>query len=163
MRLRFIKMVDLEKVDWESIIISAIENPQNQTANFEGLREKAIKEDKGFGEKIVFENEKYKLILKIKWDKSKFFFLYESVVIDKRGDKKNKRVLGVDEAHGYRHLHSGSFVIPNPETLIEKIEHPVFSLIINSEEKERKIKWINKLANELKESQIKWRDYIFKR
>ena len=58
MRLKFIEMVDLEKVDWESIIISAIENPQNQTANFEELREKAIKENKGFGEKIVFENEK---------------------------------------------------------------------------------------------------------
>ena len=78
-------------------------------------------------------------------------------------DKKNKRVLGVDEAHGYRHLHSGNFVIPNPETLLEKIEHPILSLIIHSEEKERKNKWITNLANELKNSQIKWREYIFKK
>lgn len=153
-------MIDLDKVNWESIIISAIGNPQNQTANFEDLRERAIKENNGSGEKIVFENEKTKLILKIKWDKDKFFFLYDSVVIDKRLDKKNKRVIGVDEAHGYRHLHSGNFVIPNPCTIIEKIEHPILSLIINSEEKERKNKWITKLADELKRSQIIWREHL---
>ena len=153
-------MINLNRVDWESIIISAIENPQNQTANFEELKEKAIKENKGKGEKIVFEDGKYKLILKIKWNKNKFFFLYDSVVIDKRSDKKDKRAIGVDEAHGYRHIHSGNFVIPNPCTLIEKIEHPILSLIINSEEEERKNKWVRKLANELKDSQINWRKYL---
>lgn len=151
-----------EKMDWKSTIISAIKNPQNQTANFEELREEAIKENKGFGEKIVFENQKVKLICKIRWDKNKLLFLYEDLVIDKRLDKKNKRIIGVDEAHGYRHLHSGDFVIPNPETLLEKIEHPILSLIINSETEERKSKWINKLANELKDSQINWVKYIFK-
>ncbi len=153
-------MIDLNQVDWEGIIISAINNPQNQTANFEELGKKAIKENKGSGEKIIFENEKYKLILKIKWDKNKFFFLYDSVVVDKRVDKKNKRVIGVDEAHGYRHLHSGNFVIPNPCTLIEKIEHPILSLIINSETESRKNEWIIKLANELKNSQVNWRKHL---
>ena len=153
-------MIDLDKVNWESIIISAIENPQNQTANFGELREEAIKENKGSGEKIVFENEKSKLILKIKWDKNKFFFSYDSVVIDKRLDKKNKRVIGVDEAHGYRHLHSGNFIIPNPCTIIEKIEHPILSLIIKSETEDRKKEWIIRLANELKNSQKNWRKFL---
>lgn len=156
-------MIDLDKVNWEEIIISAIENPQNQTANFGELKEKVINENKGFAEKIVFENEKYKLILKIQWDKSKFFFLYDSVVIDKRLDKKNKRIMGVDEAHGNRHLHSGNFTTPNPETLLEKIEHPLLSLIVKSETEERKKNWIIKLANELKNSQINWRGYLSKK
>lgn len=156
-------MIDLDKVNWEEIIISAIENPQNQTANFEELKEKVIKENKGSAEKIVFENEKHKLILKIQWDKSKFFFLYDSAVIDKRLDKKNKRIMGVDETHGYRHLHSGNFMIPNPETLLEKIEHPMLSLIVKFETENRKREWIRRLASELKNSQIKWRKYLNKK
>ena len=154
-------MADLDY--WERIVISAIENPQDQTANFEELREKVLKENKGSGEKIVFENEKSKLILKIKWDKNKFFFLYNSVVIDKRLNKKNKRVIGVDEAHGYRHLHSGKFRIPNPMTLIEKLEHPILSLIIKSERGDRKKVWIKKLANELKNSQINWKNHLIRK
>jgi len=153
-----------EKMDWKNIIISAIKNPQDQTANFEELSEKAIKENKGFGEKIFYENDKVKAISKIRWDKNKFFFSYESVVIDKISNKKNKRVLGTDDADNHRphrHLHSGNFVIPNPETLIEKIEHPILSLIITSETEERKSEWINKLANELKDSQINWVKYTF--
>lgn len=153
-------MIDLDKLDWEGIIISVIENPKNQTANFEELKERVIKENKGSGEKIVFENEKYKLILKIKWDKDKFFFLYDSVVIDKRIDKKNKRVLGIDNAHDYRHLHSGKFTIPNPTSLIEKLEHPRLSLIVNSEIENRKKEWIRRLANELKNSQVNWRKHL---
>lgn len=148
-------MIDLEKVNWEEIIMSAIENPQNQTANFEELREKAINENHYFSKyKVIFENDKAKLMLKIGWDKNKFFFLYESVVIDKR---TNERVLGVDDAHGYRHLHSGEFITPNPTTLIEKLEHPLLSLIIKSETEERKKKWLIKLAKELKNSQKNWR------
>jgi len=156
-------MINLNKVDWGGIVISAIENPQSQIANFEELREDVIKENKGSCEKIIFENEKYKLIFKIKWDKSKIFFKYDSVVIDKTLNKKNKRVLGVDEAHGYRHLHSDDFVIPNPTTLIEKLEHPLLSLIINSEPENRKKQWVRKLARELKNSQINWRDHLSKK
>jgi hypothetical protein len=151
-------MIDLNKVDWESIVISAIENPQNQTANFEELKDLAIGEIAYFSkDKIIYETEKVKLMLRIGWDKNKFFFRYESVVIDKRS---NKRVLGVDEAHGNRHLHSGKFIIPNPTTLIEKLEHPILSLIIRSEPENRKKEWIRRLANELKNSQINWRNYL---
>lgn len=153
-------MTDLNRVNWESIILSAIKNPQKQTTNFEELNQKAVRDSKGSGEKIVFENEKYKLILKTKWDKSKFFFLYDSVVIDKRSDKKNKRIIGVDEAHGFRHIHSGNFVIPNPTTLIEKLEHPLLSLIIRSETEERRKEWIRRLAIELKNSQINLGKYL---
>ena len=173
MRLKFIKMENIiekkliearEKMDWGSIIISAIKNPQNQTANFEELREKAIKEDKGSGEKIFYENDKVKVIIKIKWDKNKFFFSYTSKVWDKIS---KEMVLRTDESHNHnpphRHLHSGGFIIPNPKTLREKIEHPILSLIINSETEERKSKWIDKLANELKDSQINWVKHTFKK
>ena len=97
-------MIELDKVDWQGIVISAIENPQRQTTNFEELNNAAINNDRYFSEdKIIFENEKYRLLFRIGWDKRKFFFLYESIVIDKI---YNKRVAGVDEAHGYRHIHS---------------------------------------------------------
>lgn len=155
-------MIDLDKVNWEDIVISAINNPQNQTANFEGLNGIATKKDRHFSkDKVIFENEKYKLIFKIGWDKSKFFFQYEHIVINKKSNEENKRVLGIDEAHGEgRHLHSGKFIIPNPETLIEKIEHPILSLIIKSETETRKREWIRRLADELKESQIIWRRHL---
>jgi len=151
-------MTDLEKVDWRGIVISAIENPQNQTANFEELREKATKENKGFGKKIVFENKKYQLIFKICWDKDKFFFQYNSVVVNKQSNEKNKRISGVDETHGYRHLHSGEFVTRIPTILIEKLEHPILSLIVNSEIETRKREWIRILTNELKESMMNWKE-----
>jgi len=155
-----------EKIDWRSIISSAIKNPQNQIANFEELKEKAIKVNKGSEEKIIFENEKVKLIFKIRWDKDKFFFSYENTVVNKMSNEKNKRVIGTNDAHNhnsYRHLPSGDFIIPNPETLLEKIEHPILSLIINSEIQERKAEWINRLAEELKDSQINWVKYTFKK
>ena len=153
-----------ERIDFESWVISAVENPQNQIANFDELREKAISEDKYSNKKIVHENNKIRTIVKIKWDKNKFFFSYELVVLDKLSNEKNKRILGTDDAHfhnPHRHLHSGNFVIPNPETLLEKIEHPILSLIINSESEERKKEWIKKLANELKDSQVNWVKYTF--
>ena len=151
-------MVDLDKVNWEEIVISAINNPNVKTKDFEELKEKATLENRYFEEdKVIFENEKYKLIFKIGWDKSKFFFLYESVVVDKI---THKRVLGIDEAHGYRHIHSGFFLIPNPETLIEKLEHQILSFIIKSETGDRRKEWIRRLANELKNSQKIWRDSL---
>ena len=159
-------MVDLDKVDWEGIVISAIENPNFSipfsSGIFEDLRDKATRESRHFEKnKITFENEKYKWIFKIGWDKSKFFFQYEHVVINKKSDEENKRIFGVDEAHGGgRHLHSGKFVIPNPETLIEKIEHPILSLIIKSETESRRSEWIRILANELKSSLENWRRYL---
>lgn len=63
--LRRFKMLDLEKINFEAIIISAVKNPQKQIVNFDELKEKAIKENKGAGEKIIFENEKFKLIFRI--------------------------------------------------------------------------------------------------
>lgn len=148
-------MIDLDKVDWEDIVISAIENPNTKNKEFEELGDLAINECNYFSsDKIIYENDKVKFMLRMGWDKSKFFFLYESVVIDKQS---GKRVIGVDEAHGNRHIHSGKFIIPNPTTLIEKLEHPVLSLIVKSESESRKKEWIKKLANELKNSQINWR------
>ena len=151
-------MIDLNKIDWKAIIISAIENPNLNTKDFDELREKTLKENHYFSKnKVIYENNKVKFMVSIGWDKSKFFFLYESVVIDKQ---TNKRVLGVDEAHGYRHLHSDKFTSPNPETILSKIEHPILSLIIKSETNDRKKKWIERLANELKISQQIWRKFL---
>ncbi|MEX0932754.1 MAG: hypothetical protein WDZ77_01495 [Candidatus Pacearchaeota archaeon] len=152
-------MVDLEKIDWEGIIISAIENPKSfDFCGFKELKEKSIEEEKHFKEKTVFENSNYKLIFKIGWDKRKFFFLYEHKIINKNSGEVIARV---DESHGlhrpHRHIHSGEFVIFNPEALVEKLEHPIISLIINSESEERKKEWIFQLANELKFSQKNWR------
>jgi hypothetical protein len=152
--------------DFEEIVLSAIENPQNQTANFEELRERAIKDEKGSGEKIVFNNRKYKLIFKIKWDKSKFFFSYSSTALDKMSNEKKKRVLGVDDPHNHRpqrHLHSGSFTSSIPTVLIEKLEHPILSLIVNSETEIRRKEWIKRLANELKNSQVNWKRHLSKK
>lgn len=156
-----VKMRDLDGVCKE-IVISAIENP-NFSIPFsskilEEFKDKAVNENKYFEKnKIIFENEKYKLIFKVGWDKSKFFFQYESVVINK---KTGERILGVDEAkhRQYRHIHSGNFVIPNPESLMEKLEHPILSLIIKSETEDRRNEWVRRLSNDLKNSHEIWRN-----
>jgi len=61
-----------EKIDWEIIIISAIKNPQNQIANFEELKEKAIKENKGsedlIGEDFELSKQNAEIDFKVNYD-----------------------------------------------------------------------------------------------
>jgi len=150
-------VINLNKFDWGSIVISAIENPNIKSKDFDELRENAIKQDKYLSEKIFYETNKLKAIKKIKWDKKKFFFSYESAVIDK---KTGKRVLGIDDADGHRlhrHMHNERLVSQIPPLLIEKLEHPILSLIIKSETEDRKMEWVRRLSNELKDSQKYWR------
>jgi len=54
-------MINLDKIDWEDIIISAIENPQSQTANFEELKKEIHLLSTGFHKlQVITQTKKEK-------------------------------------------------------------------------------------------------------
>jgi len=131
-----------------SLVELYLNEPDIHCIEFNKFKNQILKNDNGKIENIIADKENRKVIARLVWDKKKYVFNYDIVILEKINGEEVCKVRW-DSSHGIRHANSPHFKIPDPTYTLFKIEHPILKLVIDSLSKQEQIKWKEQLCEEL--------------